>query len=120
NGLRPSAVDATYRSGRMEAKVNRFGVYSVMADTVAPKVVPQKPEQWAQRGVVTYKISDNLSGISTYRGEIDGKWALMELDGKTGTLSFKLDKQKWPAGRHTIVLTVTDACGNETISTRSF
>lgn len=120
NGLRPSAIGATYRLGRMEAKVNRFGNYAVMADMVAPKVVAQQPEKWAQRGVVTYKISDNLSGIASYRGEIDGKWALMELDGKTGTLSFKIDRKKWPASRHTIVLTVTDDCGNTTTDTRTF
>lgn len=121
NGLRPSAVEGEYRGGRMEAKVNRFGNYSVMADTVAPKVVAQQPEKWGQRGAVTYKISDNLSGIDTYRGEIDGKWALMELDGKTGTLSFKLDPKRWKKGvRHKVVLTVTDACGNSSTDTRTF
>ncbi len=119
-GLKPSAVESTYRDGRMEAGVNRFGNYSVMVDSVAPKVVPQQPEKWAQRGAVSYKISDNLSGIATYRGEIDGKWALMELDGKTGTLSFKIDRKRWGSGRHKIVLTVTDACGNTTTSTRTF
>lgn len=120
-GARPSAIDATYIRGNMMAKVNRAGVYAVMADSVAPVITPLQPAGWGKAGAVKYKISDNLSGVSTYRGEIDGRWALMELDGKTGTVSFRLDPARWSKGKkHTIVFTVTDACGNVATDRRTF
>ena len=34
-------------------------------------------------GNISVKILDNESGISYYRGEIDGKWILMEYDFKS-------------------------------------
>ena len=55
------------------------------------------------------KISDNLSGIDNYRGEIDGKFALFELDGKTGRLNFRMDASRWTRGtKHDLVISVTD------------
>lgn len=121
SGVKPSVVEATYFNGRMLGKVNRTGSYSVMADTEAPKITPLQPAKWRQTGMVKYKISDNLSGVSSYRGEIDGHWALMELDGKTGTVSFKMESPRWKKGRkHSVVFTVTDACGNTSTDTRTF
>ena len=69
--------------------------------------------KWGVRGEVTLKISDNLSGIETYRGEIDGKFVLFELDGKTGKITFKLNTTRVKKGiNHRLKITVTDACGN--------
>lgn len=120
NGKR-SAVSARYDAGRMVAKTNQLGSYQVVTDTIAPKVVPVQKAQWAKSGKVTYTISDNLSGIDTYRGEIDGRFMLFELDGKTGRVSFKLDPARVDRGKtHTATMTVTDACGNTTTSTDRF
>ena len=121
DGRRPSAVPSTYISGgRIRALVNRFGDYAVTTDTVAPVVTPVTPEKWSARKRITYKISDALSGIDTYRGEIDGQWVMFELDGKTGTLSYTVDPARLKmTGRHTLRLTVTDAAGNTTTDTRT-
>lgn len=115
---KPSAVESEYiPGGTMQAKVNRFGTYAIMIDTVAPKITPVAPEKWSARGKITYKISDNLSGIDTYRGEIDGKWIMLEFDGKIGTLSYKIDRKRVAAGRRRVTLTVTDAAGNRSTHT---
>lgn len=46
---------------------------------------------------------------------------LFELDGKTGKASFRLDPDRvTKGGQHTVVMTVTDACGNRSVSTDSF
>ncbi|MCM1448854.1 MAG: M23 family metallopeptidase [Clostridiales bacterium] len=118
----PKAVATNHLQGnRLTARITRFGKYRVITDEKAPTITPVTPEKWRARGVVTYKISDNLSGIETYRGEIDGKWVMFELDGKTGTLSYKIDRNRLPAAkRHTVNLMVTDAAGNVTTSTNRF
>lgn len=114
-GKKPAAVTATYLpGGLMQARVNRFGTYAVTIDTVAPKITPVTPEKWKLNGRIVYKIKDELSGIDNYRGEINGKWAMFEYDGKTGTLSYKIDPARAGKGPYTIKLTVTDAAGNTT------
>lgn len=120
DGKKPSAVTSTYQPGGfIEAQVNRFGDYAVTRDTIAPTITPVAPEKWSTRGRITYKISDNLSGIETYRGEIDGRWVMFELDGKTGTLSYTIDPKRLPATRRKVTLTVTDAAGNTATHTRT-
>lgn len=120
-GKGQAAVSATYKDGKMVTRVNRFGKYAVTTDVTPPVITPVKPARWAKNGYVRYKITDKLSGIETYRGEIDGKFVLFEYDGKTGIVNFKLDASRVKKGRkHTVKMTVTDACGNETSSRSSF
>jgi hypothetical protein len=42
-------------------------------------------------------MSDNLSGIKSYTGKIDGKWVLMEWDYKTKVLSYTFNNDIAPA-----------------------
>ncbi len=121
SGKKPSAVTSTYDNGKMKARVSSFGRYAVTTDFVAPTITPINPNSWGKSGRVVYKISDDLSGIKTYRGEIDGRYALFEYDGKTGTLSFKMDGTRFDKGKtHNVVMTVTDACGNKAESHQTF
>lgn len=122
SGNSRSAVSAEYTpEGRMRADVNRFGRYAVTTDATPPTVRPVNQQQWTRNNKVAVKISDNLSGVETYRGEIDGKFVLMELDGKSGTLSYDLRAGKVTrGGNHKLRVTVTDACGNRTEYTQNF
>lgn len=111
----PVAVDGEFRNGKMVAKVNRFGKYVVATDTVAPKVTPIAPAGWGKSGTVRLKMTDNLAGVEYFNGNIDGKFALFELDGKTATVSFRMDPARFSKGkRHTLEFTATDAAGNKT------
>jgi hypothetical protein len=60
---------------------------------------------------ITATISDNLSGIKTYRAEIDGKWVLMDYDGKTAKLTHVFNNL--PSGNHIFKLEVTDFVDNK-------
>lgn len=113
NGKRRSAVDSEYANGTIVGTPSALGRFAVTTDTTAPTIRPEKPQLWSKNGRVSFIIADNLSGIKTYRGEIDGKFALFELDGKTGRLSFKMDSARFQKGKsHTVKVNVTDACGN--------
>ena len=70
---------------------------------------------------VILKISDDQSGLKSYRGEIDGKFVLFELDGKTDRISYRLESNRVKKGsEHTLHVVVYDMCGNEQSYTNSF
>lgn len=112
-----TAVPATYINGKMKAKISNFGRYAITADHTVPTI---KKLQGAP-GLLSYRISDNLSGIENYRGEIDGKFALFELDGKTAKISYNIDYKRFPKSgkRHKINIEVIDAAGNKATFTDS-
>ena len=121
NGKRRTAVATKYEDGNVSTRINEFGRYAVTIDNTAPKVLPRNKKRWAKNGRIEFKISDNLSGIETYRGVIDGKWVMFEYDGKNALLSYKLEPSRVKKGKsHKVKMVVTDACGNKTIITETF
>ena len=60
---------------------------------------------------MSFRISDNLSGIKSFNGYIDGKWILMEFDTKTANLWHTFDEQT-TAGKHSFELVVIDMKDN--------
>lgn len=121
NGKRRTAVATKYENGSVSTRVNQFGRYAVTIDNTAPKILPRNKKRWAKTGRVEFKISDNLSGIESFRGEIDGKWVMFEYDGKNALLSYKLETSRVSKGkRHKIKMTVVDACDNKTTLTETF
>lgn len=121
NGNRKTRVDARYKDGTITATPSALGKFAVTIDTVAPVITPEKPVKWGVQGRVSMIIRDNLSGIASYKGLIDGKFALFELDGKTGRLSFTMDPSRFSRGKqHTVEVTVTDNCNNSSVYKGSF
>jgi len=113
DGTRKIAVGGSYDNGKMRFSTNRFGRYAVTTDTQAPTIIPVRQAKWRKTNRLRFKIGDNLSGIQKFDGYIDGQWVVMELDGKSGTLSYSIDRKRFPAtARHTAKIQVTDACGN--------
>jgi len=120
NGLK-SYVACTYVNGWMEADLKDFGSYKVLSDTVPPKISAANLERIAKNDVIRIRIADNATGIKSWRGSIDGKWALFALDGKTGWLRCILDSNRLETNRaHELKLSVKDACGNENRYTTTF
>ena len=71
-------------------------------------------------GNISVKILDNESGISYYRGEIDGEWILMDYDFKSDLLIYYIEKDKLQIGEHTLKITVRDRMDNETVFIKNF
>ncbi|MEQ1733810.1 MAG: M23 family metallopeptidase [Bacteroidia bacterium] len=61
-----------------------------------------------------YRMGDNLSGIKSYNGYIDGKWELFEYETKSAQLSHVINRKKHGAGLHNVRIVVVDYAGNET------
>jgi len=108
--------------GRFAARISTFGDYALFLDTIPPTVEINYFGNDLRRatgfGLI---VEDNVSGgRMNYRGTIDGKWVLLELDGKSGKLSYSFENGDPGSGRHTFELEVTDGHGNTTVWQRNF
>jgi hypothetical protein len=56
-------------------------------------------------------ISDELSGIASYKGMLNGKWILMEYDAKNNLLVYTVDEMLKP-GANTLLVEIRDGKGN--------
>ncbi len=111
-----SAVGGSYSGGWVTVKTNLLGSFAIAIDKVPPSITPlsiKDKKTLTNSSKVQFKITDDLSGINTYRGEIDGNWVLFEYDAKTKVLSYSFDKSRMAFGKsHLLRLTVTDYQGN--------
>lgn len=118
NRGRRSWIGGTYRNGWLDATIRDFGVYTLAMDTVPPTITPVEPSTWKTKRQLIFRLTDNLSGVKTYRGEIDGQYILFEMNNR-GVITYHFDKERLLSGEHTLRLTVQDACGNEAVYTYS-
>jgi len=106
-------VGGTYSKGMIQANIREFGNYIVLADSISPKITGQNLENSIKNHIFRIRIIDNLSGIQSWRGKIDGSWVLFEYDYKTATLKYKFDDRLKKGKKHILLLLVKDACENE-------
>lgn len=109
---RRSWAGGVYRNGWIDADIKELGTYTTGQDIVPPTITPLNPATWVSKQAISLRLSDNLSGVQTYRGEIDGQFVLFEMNSKS-VITYHFDKQRLGKGKHTLKLTVTDACGNQ-------
>lgn len=118
NGRR-SWTGGVYRNGWIDADIKEMGSYTLGQDLVPPTITPLNPATWVSQQAITLRLSDNLSGVQTYRGEIDGQYVLFEMNSKS-VITYHFDKERLARGKHTLKLVVTDACGNQSTYTYPF
>lgn len=119
---RKYSVGGKYADGYMKASVSELGTYTVAVDTIPPKIIPVNRSRWGRSGKIVYRLKDEGSGIASYRGTIDGKYALF---GRPNLVKpyweCKLDPKRVKRGsKHVVEFTVTDHCGNETAASEIF
>ena len=107
-----SAIGGEYSDGWVTAITNSFGSFTVSVDKIPPVIISlsiKDKKTLTDNEKLEFKITDNLSGIKSYRGEIDGKWALFEFDAKKEVITYVFDKNRMVFGKsHLLRLTVTD------------
>lgn len=112
----------TWQGDNISVKSRSFAGYTVVLDTVAPTIRPlniypgaNMKNKWS----ISVKINDNLSGVNSYRAEVDGNWILMEYDAKNDLLVYYFDG-RIEAGEHQFKLVVKDGVGNHKIYEANF
>jgi murein DD-endopeptidase MepM/ murein hydrolase activator NlpD len=112
-----SSKGGKWEKGFIMTQVKEFGDYTVKVDTVAPVIHAINVfsgKKVSSQGTIKMKISDNLSGIRSYRGTLNGKWILMDYDAKNQSLTYAFD-DRIHSGKNEFVLTVRDNVGNESV-----
>lgn len=109
-------IGGKYEDGVMKVRIRDLGTYTVAVDTVPPVITPVNQAQWGRTGKIIFKAKDKETGINTYRGTIDEKYALFgKPNSISGNLVCELDpKHVEKGGKHVVEMTVTDGCGNRT------
>ena len=114
-----SWVGGKYRNGWVDGNIRELGAYTVRQDTKEPTITPLQPSTWGQKRRISFRLSDDLSGVDTYRGEIDGKYALFEMNSRS-VITYRFDSERLAPGKHTLKITATDACGNQSTYVSTF
>jgi len=92
----------------LEASPRVLGEYTVRQDTTAPVIFYSG--RFGRK--IRFRIVDDLSGIASYRVEVNGKWCLFTYDAKNRVLEGDINEPVFEDGKNRLVLKVTDAVGN--------
>jgi murein DD-endopeptidase MepM/ murein hydrolase activator NlpD len=109
-----SWMGGKYDGGGISFSIRELGdKYTVTADKVAPSITPLSPENWVSQKRIRIRLNDNLSGISSFRGEINGKFVLFTHDSKSTIYTYHFDDERLTKGQEqTFTFTATDGAGN--------
>ncbi|WKL44860.1 M23 family metallopeptidase [Flavobacterium sp. ZE23DGlu08] len=115
----------TYRKDSIfNTKVKILGKYALVADTIAPKItmaVPVEGKWISEQKTIQLSIYDDVSGIKSYNGYLNGKWVLFEYDNKTRKLTHYFTDGIVAEGANDLKVVVIDNVGNSTtFETRFF
>ncbi len=100
-----------------------FGEYKLFKDGTPPKIKSDKSigGKWISNlNELKFTISDNVSGIKSYEGYLNGKWILFEYEPKTKKLVHHFSDGIVAEGKNDLKVVVTDNIGNSTIFETQF
>lgn len=103
-----SALKTQWTEEGLEAFPRVLGEYTVRQDTIAPVIF--YTGRAGQK--IRFRMVDDLSGISSYRVEVNGKWCLFTYDAKNRLLEGNINEPVFVKGKNRLVLKVEDAVKN--------
>ncbi len=105
-----------YAKGFVTTTVNKFGRFAIAIDSISPEIKPVNfvnKKKYTENQVISFQVKDDLSGINTYNGYIDGKWALFEYEPKNNLIFYKTDASRLAKNQlHHLELVITDNKNN--------
>ena len=117
------SAGGAYQNGAVAGEISSFGSFAVSLDTLAPEITPVggKRTDYTGKQYMRFIIRDGLSGIDTYEGYIDNKWALFEYDPKNDLLVYQFDRDRLKQDTdHELELYVSDGKGNVNLYQATF
>jgi len=104
------------KNGSWIGKSKTLGTFTLSRDSIAPQIKPLnfKQGQWLSTyNYLRIQLKDDFSGIKSYRGEINGKWVLLEYEPKKNLLIYNFEDLKFESGLHQLIIEAEDQVGNQ-------
>jgi predicted nucleic acid-binding protein len=103
------------KSNTFYTSIKKLGEFTLLTDYEKPiiSLYNFKNDQWlSNHNNIKVKILDRETGVKSFRGEIDGKWILMEYDVTTGLLTYDFKDITYTEAKHNLKIVVIDNVGN--------
>jgi hypothetical protein len=108
-----------YENEYISTQTKYFGRFAITADTTPPYIIPKYKTvkknpvvDFTNKNEIRFMVYDNLSGIKSYKANIDGKWVLLEYDAKSNAMFYFFD-DKIATGTHVFKIEVFDKKNNK-------
>lgn len=105
-----------YINGNVVTNVNFFGDFFVIIDTITPSIKPLNifdKKNMSNEKSIRFEVKDDISGIASINGYINGEWVLFEHDPKNNLIFYEFDKERLQSGNsHALELVIDDNKGN--------
>ena len=108
-------VNTERKGDKLIAKTRNFGDFAIVSDKSIPEIQPLNFSEgkWiSDQNDIKIKITDALSGISSYRATINGKFILMEYEYKKDVLTYDFNDGINEETENNLRLIVIDNVGN--------
>ncbi len=112
-----SGAGGNYKDGWVTLHTSNFGTYTVVADSTPPTIKVlglNRANQFNDTTKFQVKINDNMSGIASYNGYLNGQWILLDYDAKNDLLQFDFDETTLFNQKQELQIIVTDKKENTT------
>ena len=97
-------------------KTNKLARYTLSIDTIAPyvKAINFKKDKWiSDLKKLKLTIKDDISGVKSIQGTINGTWILLEHEPKNNTITYDFSDINFKSGKHLLSIKVLDLNGNK-------
>lgn len=105
-----------YNNGYVVTSVNYFGDFFITVDTIPPRIVPLNihgGKNMSRENSIRISVEDDLSGIASVNGYINGNWVLFEHDPKNKLIFHEFDDKRLNKNsNHILIIRATDNKGN--------
>lgn len=111
-------------TGSFEFNTKTCGRYELAVDTIAPLIRPHRRHRTASAGELVvrdfgelrFSLADDLAGIQSWEGRLDGEWILFRWDPKRERIWYELADEMHAMNRaQQLEIRARDEVGNEAI-----
>lgn len=113
-----SPAGGSYENEYVTTSTNLFDGYAIVVDTIPPVIRPSA-DNVKSKTSLKFTVSDNFSGINTFKGEVNGQWALIEWDPKNKLMIYRFDDVA-QTGKNKFTLSLEDDKGNKSSYSTTF
>ena len=98
------------------ANISSLGKYIISRDSIKPYIKPinfKQNSNVSNRSSIKLRLKDDLSGIRSYNGFLNGKWALFEYEPKSNLIFHKISDGIIIKGKNILLIKYQDGVGNK-------